>query len=466
MENYWDGRYRKEGKIWGDAPSVTAQYACRIFCSSKAKNLLIPGIGYGRNARVFTDSGFKVDGIEISEEAAAILKEDLPSVKCVIGSVTDMRPEKERYDAIYCFNVLHLLRGDERVVFLSRCFDSLREGGLGFFTVFSEKEASFGRGNNVEPNTFESKPGRPVHYYTDEDLRSQFSSFVILETGLVEDPEDHGDEGPHVHALRFVLAQKRPDGFDGERYKKVSGHQKEWGDRVIAGLSLRGDERVLDLGCGDGVLSEKLASIVPNGSVLGIDSSESMISTAKKLERSNLKFRQMDINALDFKDEFNVIFSNAALHWIKDHKLLLKNASVCLEKFGIVRFSFAGDGNCSNFIAVVKEVIADPGYSKYFTYFEWPWYMPTASEYEKLVSSNFNDVSVWVENTDRHFTKEELIGWIDQPSILPFLRYINGPDRSRFRDKVVRRMLERTGQEDGMYFETFRRINVRAVKKP
>ena len=68
--------------------------------------------------------------------------------------------------------------------------------------------------------------------------------------------------------------------FDGEKYKKASRHQKEWGNSLIAELSLRGNEAILDLGCGDGGLTEELAQAVPEGNVLGIDASAGMIETA------------------------------------------------------------------------------------------------------------------------------------------------------------------------------------------
>ena len=112
--------------------------------------------------------------------------------------------------------------------------------------------------------------------------------------------------------------------FDGEKYEKASSHQKEWGNRMIAELSLKGTEEILDLGCGDGVLTKEMAEMVPEGNVLGIDASMGMIETAKKREAGNLRFLQMDINQLDFESRFDVIFSNAALHWVKDHVRAVK----------------------------------------------------------------------------------------------------------------------------------------------
>lgn len=89
-------------------------------------------------------------------------------------------------------------------------------------------------------------------------------------------------------------------------------------------MSLSGNEEILDLGCGDGGLTEQLVQLVPNGKVLRIDTSEGMVATAKNRMQSNLSFMQMDINTIDFQNMFDVIFSNAALHWIKDHERLLK----------------------------------------------------------------------------------------------------------------------------------------------
>ena len=94
----------------------------------------------------------------------------------------------------------------------------LRQGGLAYFVVFSEGDPSYGRGNPVEDGTFESKPGRPVYHSTDGDLREHFRDFEILETGSIDDSEKHGEEGPHVHRLRFIVARKPmawPHGFDG-----------------------------------------------------------------------------------------------------------------------------------------------------------------------------------------------------------------------------------------------------------
>jgi len=258
-----------------------------------------------------------------------------------------------------------------------------------------------------------------------------------------------------------------PHEFDGKKYEQASLHQKEWGRKLIAELALKGDERVLDLGCGDGALTANLAGLLPRGSVLGIDSSKGMIAAARAREARNLAFSVMDIGDLDFENEFDVVYSNATLHWVKDHRSLLANVHAALRKNGIARFNFAGQGNCSRLIDVLRRAVTDPRFSRHFEDFEWPWYMPGIEEYRRLVEeSPFGRGDIWEENADRAFPDaDSLIRWIDQPSIVPYLSRVPDGAKEEFRAGVVDAMLRETRQADGLFFETFRRINVRCVKE-
>lgn len=254
--------------------------------------------------------------------------------------------------------------------------------------------------------------------------------------------------------------------FDGKKYEKASAHQKEWGQKLIDEIAFSGAEHILDLGCGDGALSVQLAELVPHGYVLGIDASRGMIETAEKHRTENLHFKLMDINNLDFANEFDIAFSNATLHWIKNHEALLAKVLRSLKKNGVLRFNFAGEGNCSQFCYVIRQAIAHPVFNRFFSHYTWPWHMPTIEEYKSLVGRYpFREARVWGENADRFFADEnEMIKWIDQPSLVPFIKYVAEEEKSRFRSWVVENMLQRTRQDDGRYFETFRRVNVFARK--
>lgn len=255
--------------------------------------------------------------------------------------------------------------------------------------------------------------------------------------------------------------------FDGKKYRAASKHQKKWGCDLLSGISLKGDEHVLDLGCGDGILTEQLARAVPRGKVLGIDASASMIETAKMLERENLSFAHMDINEMDLENDLDLIFSNAALHWVKDHRRLLKNAHRALKPHGKILWEFGGDGNCPTFLDVMKKKIREDRYAGYFKDLEWPWYMPSKQQYTALIEAvGAFDYKITEVARDTHFADaQELIRWIDQPSILPFIRYVPPNLRKTFRREVIHAMIQRTQQPNGAFFESFRRIQVSAQKR-
>ncbi len=209
MKEYWEKRYKDGGRIWGENPSLSAKQAGMLFESSKVESVLVPGCGYGRHTSYFDSLGFDVSGIEIAHEAYENAKSDNPHITYYEGSVLDMPFSNDKYDAIYCFNVLHLLLKDDREKFISCCRDALNDRGYMYFTVASEKEASFGNGLQIEENTYESKPGRPVHYFNEDDLTEHFKVFEVLDMGTIEEKENHGTLGHHVHTVRYIFARKK-----------------------------------------------------------------------------------------------------------------------------------------------------------------------------------------------------------------------------------------------------------------
>ncbi len=205
---YWNSRFLDKGKIWGTKPSTTAIYALKLFKKYNINKILIPGAGYGRHTKFFSSNNYEVTGIEISEVAIKISKKFDSKSKMILGSVLDMPFSNEQYDAIFCFNVLHLLVENQRAIFLAKCYNQLQDNGFVFFSVFSELEESFGKGAKIEENTFESKPYRPTHYFTEKDLLDHFKAFSVIDTDIIEEKEKHGELGAHVHKLRYIFAAK------------------------------------------------------------------------------------------------------------------------------------------------------------------------------------------------------------------------------------------------------------------
>ena len=196
--------------------------------------------------------------------------------------------------------------------------------------------------------------------------------------------------------------------FDGKKYEESSQCQRDWGTELLEELHLKGDESILDLGCGNGAITREIARRVPYGNVVGVDSSPSMLEAAKAHKTDNMELKLLDINEMDFDAEFDVVFSNAALHWVLDHKRLLKNVYNALNPRGFMRVQFATAGNASTFIEVVREVMVLPECVTWFKGFRWPWFIPSPEEYEALLSqTEFRNHKIWVETKDRYFPDEK-----------------------------------------------------------
>ena len=125
--------------------------------------------------------------------------------------------------------------------------------------------------------------------------------------------------------------------FDAAAYEKASAGQTDLARRLVNSLDLRGDETVIDLGCGDGRVTAELAERLPRGRVVGIDSSPSMIEAANGRAASNLVFRLLDMMALDYIDFADVIVSANAAHWVHDHTRLLELTYTALKPGGAVQ---------------------------------------------------------------------------------------------------------------------------------
>ena len=251
--------------------------------------------------------------------------------------------------------------------------------------------------------------------------------------------------------------------WNPETYLAFADHRERPIAELIARIPPIDVWRTVDLGCGTGNSTAAIARSFPGAALMGVDNSKEMLDKARK-DLPEAEWVEADIAEWQPPHKFDLILSNAALHWVKDHRRLLGNVERSLRPGGRIRFNFAADGNCSHFFKVIREAMALDDFAAYFAQFDWPWYMPTEDAYRALVeTAGLGDARVWGENADRCFPDEEaMIRWIDQPSLVPFLVHVAARQKDAFRAFVVRRMIEETKQGDGGCLETFRRINVSA----
>ena len=110
MENFWESLFKDNEYLWDFYPSDSALLAKDIFLKNNLKKILIPGIGYGRNAKPFYDAGLDITGIEISKSAIDQARKNKYDFKIYQGSLTNMPFDDNLYDGIFCYATLHLFK--------------------------------------------------------------------------------------------------------------------------------------------------------------------------------------------------------------------------------------------------------------------------------------------------------------------------------------------------------------------
>ena len=167
-------------------------------------------------------------------------------------------------------------------------------------------------------------------------------------------------------------------GWNPADYAANSAVQQSWAWELIARLKLRGDEHILDVGCGVGKITAELASAVPRGLVVGMDASAEMIGFARRkfsaAEIPNLKFQIADAREINFKNEFDVVFSNAALHWVDDHEAILRGAASVLKAGGRLAIYCGGKGNAHDVFLAFRPEMRQKRWREFFRKMPLPYF--------------------------------------------------------------------------------------------
>lgn len=161
-------------------------------------------------------------------------------------------------------------------------------------------------------------------------------------------------------------------------YAKNGRFVQEMAGQVFAMLDPKPGERILDLGCGDGVLTAEIKA--SGAEVLGVDLSDELLAVARM---KGLRVRKLDGHALDFFSEFHAVFSNAALHWMRKPELVIAGVHRALRPHGRFVAELGGHGNVAALATAMRAVSAlRDGNPALLT----PWYFPTAEEYGELLA--------------------------------------------------------------------------------
>jgi trans-aconitate 2-methyltransferase len=180
--------------------------------------------------------------------------------------------------------------------------------------------------------------------------------------------------------------------WNAPEYYRHSSLQEAMAQEVLALLDLMGSERILDVGCGDGKITAEIAARVPRGSVVGVDPSRAMIAFAQShfgpATRPNLRFEVADARCLPFKNEFDLVVSFNALHWIPEQDAALSSIHSTLISGGRAQLRLVAAGARKSLENVVEETRRTSKWSAYFADFHDPYLHLTSDEYAAMAERN------------------------------------------------------------------------------
>jgi trans-aconitate 2-methyltransferase len=224
--------------------------------------------------------------------------------------------------------------------------------------------------------------------------------------------------------------------WDGASYDRISGTMEALGLEVLARLPLSGAETVLDAGCGSGRITEALIARLPQGHVIGVDQSASMIDSARERLGPSADLRVVDLTEIEIEQPVDAILSTATFHWIADHDLLFRRLRAALRPGGRMAAQCGGEGNIDILRGHVAELLTVDPYAKHFADWRPPWnYAGPDETRERLLEAGFSAAECWLTpaprepDHPREFLSTIVLG--------PHVQQLPSELRERFMDDVL-----------------------------
>lgn len=231
------------------------------------------------------------------------------------------------------------------------------------------------------------------------------------------------------------------DVWDGEQYRNHSELQTHWAQNYVEKLGLRGDETILDIGCGDGRITALLAYAVPNGKVIGADNSESMLAMAYRLKEElalpNLQFANQNAISLHFEETFDRIVSFSCFHWLSDPLSALQGIQQILKPDGQVFLYFAPDHGRNRFDHSIDAVVQSSQWKEYFAHFANSFYLVTPAQFAMYAEKSgllFHRMEI-ITVDEVFSTREGFISWIK--AWMPHLKVLPEEKHEKFLCEII-----------------------------
>ena len=194
-----------------------------------------------------------------------------------------------------------------------------------------------------------------------------------------------------------------PVDWAAQDYDRLADPQEAWGREVLNRLTLNGDETVLDAGCGSGRVTRLLLERLPEGRVIGVDGSPSMIEKAREQLAGfgdRLDLVVSDLLEVAVASPVDAIFSNATFHWILDHERLFKRLHDCLRPAGVLEAQCGGEGNVAEWARAIEAVAGDERFSAYLRGMPSAWNFASVGDTRdrlERVGFELGPTAVWLE---------------------------------------------------------------------
>lgn len=259
--------------------------------------------------------------------------------------------------------------------------------------------------------------------------------------------------------------------WDAAAYAANSVLQQSWARELMAKLNLRGNEHILDVGCGDGKVTAEIAHAIPRGAAIGIDASPQMIEFARRtFPRSkfpNLEFHVMDARQIRFARQFDLVFSNAALHWVDNHRAFLRGAAACLRSGGRLVVSCGGKGNAHDVFVALRPEMRLKRWREFFRRMERPYFFHSPEDYKKwLPRFGFQLLGMRLSPKDAIYgSRDGFTAWL-RTTWLPYTQRVPENLREEFIGAVTGRYVAKHPPDDaGRVHVRMVRLEIDAVRK-
>lgn len=211
MAEFWENSFRDKEAMWGLAPADCTIGVVDLFKREGLSKILIPGFGYGRNAKVFMDNGFDVTGIEISATAIDLAKKHFgDEIKVYHGAVGAMPFDEVLYGGIFCYALIHLLDSEERAKLIRDCYAQLAPGGYMVFVAISTRSAAYGEGKELSPDRFVTKHGVNLFFYDRNSVEREFGEYGLMEAKEINEPAKIAEGKPYQRFWQIACKSTAP----------------------------------------------------------------------------------------------------------------------------------------------------------------------------------------------------------------------------------------------------------------